>query len=355
MKKVITKKTFVTTKPFCSILLNAGALLAASLCQTAGAGALEYSDISVRAVSFCFGMQQCGPGNEGMDEDILVLRPGDTTELNSLLQPDPTARYRFPTSKSALPGSFSSAAMSARDPAGMLAGVGVSGSIYGELHAQAFYGQSVRNPGLKSQDTLTRWTIPSIEVLIAHTENYDGPPTDSTLATARAGFGGTRYDASGTKIEDFNIFDHSIGIQKINYHNDLSSLDMSLSPDLEDLTTRFGNLHAVEQRLAGRTGGVAGYTIDEFSGAFSVRLGPGERMDLTYFLAVFGSCDWPGSKTCDDVTLFFQTRIGDPLDIQGSGAGFTIEEVTDASPVPEPASALLLGCGLLMLFARQRR
>ncbi len=204
MKSVITKKTIVTAQPLCSILLAAGALLAASLCQTAGAGALEYSDISVRAVSFCFGMQQCGPGDEGMDEDILVLRPGDTTELKSLLQPDPTARYRFPTSTSALPGSFASAAMSARDPAGMLAGVGVSGSIYGgELHAQAFYGQSVQNPGLESQDTLTRWTIPSIEVLIAHTLNFDGPPTDRPLATARASFGGTRYDASGAKVEEF--------------------------------------------------------------------------------------------------------------------------------------------------------
>ena len=354
MKSVTTKKTIGTTHPLRSGLLAAGAVLAASLCQTAGAGVLEYSDISVRALSTCFGMSQCGPGNEGRDEDLLILRPGDTTELKSLLQPDPTARYRFPTSTSSPPGSFSSAAISARDPAGTLAGVGVSGSIYGELHAEADYGQSVRNPGLESLDTLTRWTIPNIEVLIAHTLNFDGPPTDRPLASARANLRGARFNASGAKVEEFNIFDHTVSLQKINYHNDLSSLELDLSNDLEDLTTRFGNLHAVERRLAGGVG-VAGYTIDEFSGAYSASLGPGERLDLTYFLEVFGSCAWPGSSTCDDVTLFFQTRIGDPLDIEGSGAGFTIEAVNDASPVPEPASALLLGCGLLMLFARQRR
>lgn len=155
------------------------------------------------------------------------------------------------------------------------------------------------------------------------------------------------------KVEEFDIFDQVVSLEKINYHNDLSSLELTLSHDLEDLTTAFGNLHAVEQRLAGGTG-VAGYTIDEFSGAYSARLGPGERLDLTYFLAVVGSCTWPNSSTCDSVTLFFQTRIGDPLDIVGSGAGFTIEAVTDVGPIPEPASLLLLGCGLLMLFARQR-
>jgi hypothetical protein len=351
MKSVTTKKT---SYPLRSPQWAVGVLLAASLCQTAGAGVLEYSDISVRVLSTCLGMSQCGPNDEGRDEDLLVLRSGDTTELKSLLQPDPTARYRFPTSTSALPGSFSSAAMSARDPAGTLAGVGVSGSIYGELHAEADYGQSVRNPGLESLDTLTRWTIPSIEVLIAHTSDFDGPPIDLTLASARAIFSGIRFNASGDKVEEFSIFNHVASLEKINYHNGLSSVDLQLSTDLEDLTSRFGNLRPVEQRLAG-SGRIAGYVIDEFSGAYSARLGPGERLELTYGLEVFGYCSWPGSQACDDVTLYYQVRIGDPLDIRGSGAGFTIEEVTDVSPVPEPASVLLLGCGLLMLFARQRR
>jgi hypothetical protein len=354
MKRVTTKKMNDTTRPLRRPLWAAGAILAASLCQTASAGMLEYSDVSVHVLSTCFGMQQCGPNNEGRDEDLLVLPQGDTTELQSLLQPDPTARYRFPTSTSALPGSFSSAAMSARDPAGTLAGVGVSGSIYGELHAQADYGQSVRNPGLESLNTLTRWTIPSIEMLIAHTVDFDGPPIDPTIASARAIFSGTRFNASGDMVEEFDIFSHVASLEKINYHNGLSSVDLRLSTDLEDLTSRFGNLRPVEQRLAGGTR-VAGYVIDEFSGAYSARLGPSERLELTYGLEVFGYCSWPGSRACDDLTLFYQVRIGDPLDIQGSGAGFTIEVLNDASPVPEPASTLLLGCGLLMLFARQRR
>ena len=353
MKRVISKKTIDIAQPLRRGLLVVGTLLAASLCQTAGAGMLEYSDVSVHVLSTCFGMSQCGPNNKGRDEDLLILPPGDTTELKSLLQPDPTARYRFPTSTSALPGSFSSAAMSARDPAGTLAGVGVSGSIYGELHAQADYGQSVRNPGLESLNTLTRWTIPTIEMLIAHTTNFDGPPIDPTLASARAILDGKRFNASGVLVEEFDIFSHVASLEKINYHNDLSSVDLQLSTDLKDLTTRFGNLHAVDRRVAGV--GIAGYTIDEFSGAYSASLGPGERLDLTYGLEVFGYCSYPGSQACDDVTLFYQVRIGDPLDIQGSGAGFTIEAVNDASPVPEPTNVLLLGCGLMMLFARQRR
>ncbi len=353
MKSVTTKKTICIAQPLRHARWAAGALLAVSLCPTASAGVLEYSDVSVHVLSTCFGMSQCGPDDKGRDEDLLVLRSGDTTELKSLLQPDPTERYRFPTSTSALPGSFAAAAMSARDPAGTLAGVGVSGSIYGELNAYANYGQSVRNPGLESMDTLTRWTIPTIELLIAHTSDFDGPPIDTTLAAAKATFSGKRFNASGEMVEEINIFRHVAVLEKINFHNDLSSVDLQLSTDLEDLTTRFGNLHAVEQRVAGV--GIAGYTIDEFSGAYSARLGAGERLDLTYGLEVFGYCSYPGSQACDDVTLFYQVRIGDPLDIQGSGAGFTIEAVTDATPVPEPASVLLLGCGLLMLFARQRR
>ena len=75
-------------------------------------------------------------------------------------------------------------------------------------------------------------------------------------------------------------------------------------------------------------------------------------MDVSYSLeASFSINPLDG----EDGTAAFQVRIGDPFNISAAGPGFTIEEVTDVSPIPEPASALLLGCGLLTLFARQRR
>jgi hypothetical protein len=327
-----------------------------------GQAALIAHEIEAIVESAC---SDCPPPNN-VDRRELFLEPGDTTVLETLLNYPSSRRQPYGSFRTNnLSGTFISAAMSAQDPIGMSAGVGVSGILGGApVEASARYSQRIENAGDQAINPIFDFVIPSIQLLKYREDDLSNffPPAaanDQPFAFARADLNVFRQDANtGEYSAQENVFIFTALIREINYGYNLASLELTLSPDLESLVRESPELLAeVEQRAYPDApfsdSLIAGYVFDEILGNFSLALAPNETVFLDYDLLVFASCPVaPGQPLCDDAIAGFHATIGDPLSVRDVGPLISLRDVDPAAPVPAPASAPLIALALPLMLRR---
>jgi PEP-CTERM motif len=329
---------------FCATSL----VLICAVGREAGAGPLVYSDITLTTVSSCFGDCINGPPGGDLEHTPApkTVSDGSNAEAESLVEPSAWTRFLRPGPSL---GGFVSAAMNGQK----VAGVGASGIVRsgGGAYAQALFEQTITNPTLDSITPQSHIRVPFIDVLTSHSEGgslRDVPARGIWQAEAKVTMNVVLFDADGTELQNYNAFLLDLTVDRTNVASEQNSVTLDLTHTvapgdlLQPFFARpFPNRDAI------------GYVMNPLEDTFNLLAIPaGGHLDVSYSLEASFSIN--GSDG-DDRTAAFQVRIGDPFNISAAGPGFTIEEVTDVSPVPEPASVLLLGCGLLMLFARQRR
>lgn len=304
-------------------LLLAVVWAAISAGPAAAAPILDFGPVEV-AVSSVFR----NGGNSNEDFDGGVVEPFDTTVFSTLVQPD--LFFRFPTSPSALPAGFVSAAFSG-DRKG---GVGTSGVIIRDQtlgQARATFTEAVTNLSDEPVGMFVTYVIPGLEATI-----FPGSVIGNTnvQAFAAARLNATVLDASGAELSRDRIFTYELGQAPPPPGGD----GIFRSADLAD---EQGDGFLIS------AAGVRGVEYGSFEGTrFLPTIPVGGTLIFEYQFEAAGSTI---SREHG-----FQAFVGDPFDLS-AGGGFDIR-LAQPSAVPEPATVVLVpGALVALLLARRGR
>jgi hypothetical protein len=205
---------------------------------------------------------------------------------------------------------------------------------YEQLVAQASWQQSFEATGPMDAQIRLHLEVPALELGLAGVGPARSEPSATEAAEARATLFVHIVRADG-RVEDTTPFDYGLHVQE--YQLPLASGYYSNWADVTPIGP-VGSIHA------GGDAYMPSWSLDAAS--FDITLGhlePGDTLQYTYDLSASGS-------TAGAERGYF-AFVGDPFDA-GITAGNLVSTVT---PVPEPAAALLLACGLVVLRRRTAR
>jgi hypothetical protein len=340
--------------------LIATQVFAASLCAAVPAFALPqtpglvYSDATLTIESRCKGCParatKTVPVNDATPFAHLTTFPG--------FRP-------FVITQSTQPNAFVSTSIAGNGEVG----VGVSGVVGPNLEqwAEATYERTISNPGsTDSPGQRVHIVIPEIRILTSHSEGaVDHPARGVWRAEAMIEVFWFTKDQDGSILDTGNPLSLSVIVDRTNIRSSPSSIATTMSGQLEAFasgqTGVGGQIHDVfyENQVPGTYDYDAiGHTFDriETDVALSSDLGLNfanvpafGSLEVAYSMRVgYMSNNFDG----DDRTSAFEVMIGDPFEIGGSGASFSVGE---AAAVPEPGTWLLMACGLVTLLGARRR
>ncbi len=269
--------------------------------------------------------------------DGVRLPPGDPTEVEAFVHPPEVDGWGpfeggKPTGLSSIP--FASALMNGAG----FGGVGVSAQLelqgdplgFGTLEAIISRTGRITNVGDSGPITLT-YTIPQIEIAVTGTR-FEGQ-----VANARSFMNAQRFTDQGELAENYNFFDYRLTYE---YEKPPTTFAIETWTASSDLLSHSGGLHAISE------GFWFGRRIDPFTVTQEIALlGAGEWIEYTYTMQSFFVVGREGGG---------HALYGDPFEITG-GSSRDFFEFSAATAVPEPASMLLLGSGLLMALCGARR
>jgi hypothetical protein len=323
-----------------------------ALTQTPG---LVYSDAILTIESQCTGC------------------PARATKTVPVTDPTPFAHLTtfpgfgpFVITQSTQPNAFVSTSIAGNGEVG----VGVSGVVGPnfEQWAEATYERTISNPGsTASPGQLVHIVIPEIRILTSHSEGLSNiPATGVWRAEAVVEVFWFTKDQDGSIIDTGNPLSLSVIVDRTNIRSSPSSITTTMSNQLEAFATGEtglgGKIHDVfyENQVPGTYDYDAiGHTFDriETDVALSSDLDPNNFANVP----AFGSLEIAYSMRVgymtngfngDDRTSAFEVMVGDPFEIGGSGASFSVGEV---AVVPEPGSLAMLAFGGALLLAWRRR
>ena len=289
----------------------------------------EYGAISVTATRYFFG---------NVAEQDTDIAPHGSPALASVLL-HPVGMAPFPTSPSALPQGFVSAAMTATGFGGV--GLGFISPSTPDHAAVARWTQDITNVGSATGSLTAHFDIPRIEASLFAGPSYGPFPLGlGPAAVAGARLRVTRFAADGTEASRRNLFDYFVSITRRrqgDYCDFVNEFEAS-----DDLKARMPAGGALIDE-----GDVCGIEFAPFSGDVTLAsLAPGERLVAEYMLFAENFA-WQ-TRTPE---LGYQAFVGDPFGIDGEG-GLSISPSIVTEPpgtsVPEPpALALLLIAGII--------
>ena len=214
-------------------------------------------------------------------------------------------------------------------------GVGVSGTVSRRQVAEAgtVFDQSILNLDAEKETgpLFINYEIPNIEAAISAVPGVNEGPS----AFAEAVLFVEVFDDTDTRVFSGVVFDYSLGINR--------TVGANVTFRSHNLLNEQGEGNEIDD------GGAVGTRYDAFKGfRFLPSIPPAGRMDFNYMFNTRGETETP--------EVGYQAFVGDPFNISTGGGGFEISASDQSSPVPEPASILLLPGALagILLVRRVR-